>query len=209
MHKIIESLNWRYACKKFDSTKSISEEDFNTILESLRLTASSYGIQPWKFVVVKNQEKREELIAASYNQRQVAEASHLIVLCAPSEIDEALIDSYLADTAKTRGQDVSELAGFKKMLMSIPGKPEEWKKAWAKNQIYIALGNLLTVCAEMRIDSCPMEGFSPAKYDEILNLKEYGLRSVVVCPVGYRHADDKYIDIKKVRFPNSHLVVEI
>ena len=209
MHKIIESLNWRYACKKFDSSKSISDEDFNTLLESLRLTASSYGIQPWKFVVVKNQDKREELIGASYNQRQVAEASHLIVLCAPIEIDEALIDSYLADTAKTRGLDVSELAKFKKMLMSIPRKPEEWKKAWAKNQIYIALGNLLTVCAEMRIDSCPMEGFSPAKYDEILNLKEHGLRSVVACPVGYRHSEDKYIEVKKVRFPNSHLVVEI
>ncbi len=209
MSKIIESLNWRYACKQFDPEKKISENDFNTILESLRLTASSYGIQPWKFVVVKNPELRAQLVGASWNQAQVKDASHLIVMCAPKNIDEKLIDAYLADIVKTRNQEVSELEGFKKMLMSIPAKAEDWKKAWAKNQIYIALGNLLTVCAEMKIDTCPMEGFQPSKYDEILNLEKFGLTSVVVCPVGYRHADDKYQNITKVRFPLEEIIVEI
>ena len=209
MHKIVEDLNWRYACKEFDSTKKISKEDLDAIKESLRLTPSSFGLQPWKFVMVENTELREQLVAASWNQAQVKDASHLIVLCAPTEIDEAFVDAYIADIAKTRGQDISELEGFKKMLMMIPNKSIEDKFSWAKNQIYIALGNLMTVCANMRIDSCPMEGFQPAKYDEILGLKEKGLTSVLVCPIGYRSEGDKYIDLKKVRYPHEDLFVTI
>ncbi len=209
MHKIIESLNWRYACKKFDATKKITDEDFNTLLDVLRMTASSYGLQPWKFVVVSNKELREKLVPASWNQAQVMDASHLIVLCAPSKLDEKFVDDYLIDTAKTRNQDVSELAGFKKMLMSIPGKAPADQYIWSKNQVYIALGNLMTACAEMRIDSCPMEGFKPKEYDEILGLTEMGLSSMVVCPVGYRHAEDKYSDLPKVRYPLEDLVINL
>lgn len=209
MNKIIEDLNWRYACKQFDNTKKVSDEDFDVLLETLRLTPSSYGLQPWKFVVVENSALREQLVGASWNQKQVQDASHLLVLCSPKVVDEAFIDSYLADTAKTRGQDVSELEGFKKMLMSIANKSSEDQYVWAKNQVYIALGSLMMACAHLRIDSCPMEGFQAAKYDEILGLDKLGLTSMVVCPVGYRHADDKYSSIKKVRFPMDNLVVKI
>ncbi len=209
MNKLIENLNWRYACKKFDPTKKISDELFDVILEALRLTPSSFGLQPWKFVVVKDEQKREELVSASWNQQQVKDASHLIVLCAPKSIDVNFIEDFIADTARTRGVDVSELEGFKKMLMMIPNKSPEDQMIWAKNQIYIALGNLMTTCAELKIDSCPMEGFKPAKYDEILGLDKYNLKSVLVCPVGYRHPDDKYQGLKKVRFAKKDLVITI
>lgn len=206
---IIEDLNWRYACKVFDPNKKISSEDLNTIKEALRLTPSSYGIQPWKFVMVEDTALREQLVAASWNQSQVKDASHLIVMCAPAKVDEAFIDSYIADTAQTRGQNPDDLAGFKKMIMSVANWDEPKQQAWAKNQIYIALGNLMTVCAQMKIDCCPMEGFQPKKYDEILDLTGRGLRSVVVAPVGYRADSDKYSQLKKVRFPLDQLFIKI
>lgn len=209
MEKIIEDLNWRYACKQFDSSKKISEKDFDTLLETLRLTPSSFGLQPWKFVVVEKSELREKLVEASWNQAQVKDASHLLVLCSPKTFDEKFVTDYVEDMAHTRGQDVKELDGFKKMLMMIPNKSPEDQYIWAKNQVYIALGNLMTVCAQMRIDSCPMEGFQAKKYDEILGLDKMGLTSMVVCPVGYRHVEDKYIDLKKVRFSLDKLTIKI
>jgi nitroreductase len=209
MNKIIEDLNWRYACKEFDSTKKISDGDLDVLLESLRLTPSSYGLQPWKFVVVENPKLREELVGASWGQKQVQDASHLIVLCAPTVLDEKFVTDYVVDTAKTRGQEVSELDGFKKMMMMIPNKSPEAQSIWSKNQSYIALGNLMTVCANMRIDSCPMEGFKPSEYDRILGLTEMGLTSVLVCPVGYRSEADKYSGLAKVRYTREELTIKI
>lgn len=208
MSEIIEQLKWRYACKEFDKDKKISDEDFNVLLESLQLTASSYGLQPWKFVIVENQQTREELVVHSWNQRQVSEASHLIVMCIPDTIDEEFIDKYLSSMATTRDQDIESLEGFKKMLMMVANKSDADKELWAKKQVYIALGNLLTTCAVMNIDSCPMEGFLPQKYDEVLGLKELGLKSVLVCPVGYRSSNDKYADLKKVRYTLDELIIK-
>tara|TARA_Y100000385_G_C12987659_1_gene591386 strand:+ start:538 stop:1173 length:636 start_codon:yes stop_codon:yes gene_type:complete len=208
-HQIIDDLNWRYACKKFDPTKKLTEEQLNDLLDSLRLTASSYGIQPWKFVVVKNAEKREQLIGAAYKQRQVADASDLLVLCRPAELDASVIDSYIDDICKTRDQNKEDLEGYRNMMVKVVEKDEPVKVAWAKNQIYIALGTLMTACAAMRIDSCPMEGFSPKQFDEILELDKLGLKSVLVCPVGFRASDDKYIDVKKVRYSKDEIVTVI
>lgn len=209
MNKIIEDLNWRYACKEFDSNKKISDEDLDTILESLRLTPSSFGLQPWKFVIVENTELRTQLVDASWNQKQVSEASHLIVLCAPTLLDEDFVTDYIADTAKTRGQSIDELEGFKKMLMMIPNKDAAGQMTWSKNQIYIALGNLMTTCASLRIDTCPMEGFQPAKYNEILGLDKLDLTAVLVCPIGYRSESDKYASLKKVRYSKEDLVIKL
>lgn len=205
-HQLIEDLKWRYACKKFDPSKKLTEEQLNDLLDSLRLTASSYGIQPWKFVVVKNDKLREELVDASYKQGQVADASDLLVLCRPSELDAKIIDNYIDDISTTRGSKKEDLEGFRNMMLKVVEKDGSEKIAWAKNQIYIALGTLLTACAAMKIDSCPMEGFSPKKYGEILGLEKLGLTAVVVCPVGYRAEDDKYIDIKKVRYSREEVV---
>lgn len=209
MSDIVESLQWRYACKKFDENKKISQEDINHLLEALRLTPSSYGLQPWKFILVENPELREKLVGASWNQKQVSEASHLIVFAAPKKIDEDHIDEYIESIAKTRGQDVSDLAGLRKMMMNIAFWEPEAQYQWAKNQSYIALGTLMTVCAHMRIDACPMEGFKPAEYDKILGLEEMGLTSLVVCPVGYRAEEDKYRKLAKVRHPIEELVIKI
>lgn len=206
MNKLNENLNWRYACKAFDSEKKLSEEQLDNLLEALILSPSSYGAQPWSFIVVKNQALREKLVGASYNQAQVKDASDLIVLCRPENIDEEFIDGYIKNICDVRNQQAEELAGFKNMLMKIVDKPEEQKIVWAKNQIYIALGNLLTACAEMRIDSCPMEGFSPKSVDEILELSKWGLKSVLLCPVGFRSEDDKYAKIAKVRQPKEKVV---
>ncbi len=209
MEKIVEDLNWRYACKEFDASKKITDKDFETLMETLRLTPSSFGLQPWKFIVVENLELREQLVGASWKQNQVKDASHLIVLCSPKVLDETFVTDYVADMANTRGQDIKELEGFKSMLMMIPNKSPEDQYIWSKNQVYIALGNLMTVCAQMRIDSCPMEGFQAKKYDEILGLDKMGLTSMVVCPVGYRSESDKYIDLKKVRYSLEELVIKI
>lgn len=209
MERVLENLEWRYACKAFDASKKITEKDFNTLLEALRLTASSYGLQPWKFIVVENEKLRAELVASSWNQKQVQEASHLIVFTAPKVIDEAFIDSYVSSIAKTRGQEISELEGYKKMMMSIVSWTPEVKHQWAKNQSYIALGNLLNVCADMRIDSCPMEGFKASDYDRLLELDKLGLTSMVVCPVGYRSEQDSYAKLTKVRHSLADLVIKL
>ena len=206
MNNIIESLQWRYACKKFDPTKKVSTEDLNTILDGVVLTASSYGMQPWEFLVVTNDKVRSDLVKASYNQAQVKDASHLIVLCVRKEIDEKLVDSYIEDISKKRNLDLDSLEGFKKMLMTLTLKEDKQKAAWAKNQVYIALGNLLNICSTLRIDSCPMEGISPKKYGEILGLNELGLKAVLACPIGYRSSDDDYADVSKVRFDKKELI---
>lgn len=206
-HNIIEDLNWRYAAKEFDTTKKISDEDFDTIMESLRLSPSSFGLQPWKFVVVKNEEKRKLLTGASWGQKQVEEASHLIVLCSPLEFGKDEVVSYVNHMAEVRGVEASTLDGFRDMMVGfLEKKDDKQRRSWMRDQVYIALGNLLTTCAVMRVDSCPMEGFLPSKYTEILGLKERGLRPVLVCPVGYRSSDDKYSDAAKVRYGRDELV---
>ncbi len=207
---IIDDLNWRYAVKEFDPNKKVSKEDLETILESLRLSASSFGLQTWKFVVVETQELKDKLVEHSWNQRQVADATYTIVLCRPTSFGNDDVDRYVKSVAETRGQGVEELKGFRNMMVGfVAGMDEEKMFTWMKNQIYIALGNMLTTCAHLRIDSCPMEGFIPNKYDEVLGLTEKGLASVVVCPIGYRSTNDKYAEAKKVRFPLDEVVVRL
>jgi len=203
---IIESLNWRYAAKEFNE-KKISDTDVNIIAESLRLSASSFGLQPWKFLIISDQEVQNSLIEHSWGQKQVANCSHLIVLCTPEDFNDQNVDDYINDTAKTRDQSAEDLEGYSKMMKGfLSSKDINQKQVWMKDQVYIALGNLLTTCAVMNIDSCPMEGIVQNKYDEILNLKSKGLKSIVACPIGYRSENDKYATAKKVRFPLEKVV---
>jgi nitroreductase / dihydropteridine reductase len=207
---IIKQLEWRYATKKFDADKKVSAQDLQTVLQSLRLAASSYGLQPWKFVLVNNAEVRNRLLEHSMNQNQVVDASHLIVLCRKTKLTEADVDSYVEDTANTRGVELSSLEAYSGMMKeSIKSKDESAMQIWMEKQIYIALGTVLTTCAAIGIDSCPMEGFDRANYNRILGLTEKGLTSVVLCPIGYRSADDKYGDAKKVRFSLDQLIVNV
>ncbi len=206
---LIQQLNWRYATKGYDASKKLSAEQVATLKEVLRLSPSSYGLQPYKFVHVKNPELRAKLREVSWGQPQVTDASELFVLCRIDKMDEAYVNKFIELTAKTRGVDVASLEGFKQMVMGPAGADAATFAQWAAKQVYLALGNLLTSCAVLGIDASPMEGFDPAKYDEILDLPAKGLHSVVICAVGTRSPEDKYATEKKVRFSQEELFVTL
>ncbi|MCF4102467.1 NAD(P)H-dependent oxidoreductase [Gillisia sp. M10.2A] len=207
MNTYIESLNWRYATKKFDSTKKIAEEDLEKLLKAVQLSASAYGLQPYEIIVVENPELREKLRAAAWDQSQVSEASHLIVLANLTHINANYIDSYLDNIANIRELKREDLQGFEDMLHNTVLKfPAQEQNDWAAKQTYLALGNMLSAAADLRIDVCPMEGFDPQKFDDILNLKEKGLTTAVIAPIGYRSADDKMQHATKVRKSSTDLI---
>lgn len=205
---IHKQLNWRYACKKFDPTKIIREQDWNILLESLRLSASSYGLQPWKFIVVQTPEIRKQLQDQSYGRTPVTEASHFVVLTYKEKLDEAHIDRFISETAKSRGVEPTSLAGFKDMMVGdlIKGPRSQTINWWAQRQVYIAMGSLLTTAALMEIDTLPMEGLVAAGYDKVLGLEGSGYKTLAAIACGYRSADDKYQHSKKVRFAASEVI---
>ncbi len=206
----IESLKWRYAVKKFDENRILPQEKIDLIKEAFNLTPSSYGLQPIKLLVIQNKELQQKLVEHSWNQPQVAQASHVLVLCIDTNLDEADVVTYFKRIKEIRNTPDEILNPFKEYLLgNLKDKTKEELQSWAKNQAYIAMGNLLTVCAIEKIDSCPMEGFTPDKYDEILNLKEKNLSAVLVLPVGYRAEDDYMKDLKKVRKPLEESILEI
>ena len=207
---LLQKLNWRYATKEFDSSKKISAETLDRLLEALRLAPSSFGLQPWKFVVVENAELRQKLRAAAWNQGQITDASQVIVLCRKEGFGAADIEAFIKATAEARGQNVEDLAGYKQMMEgALLSRSAEQLAVWSSEQIYLALGVLLTACAAQDVDACPMEGFDPAQFDQILDLPAQGLRSVVVCAVGYRSENDKYASAAKVRFPKEEVIVRL
>lgn len=207
---IIEKLQWRYATKKFDTSKSLSDEKLTVLKEAFNLTALSYGLQTLKMVVVEKRATRESLLESCYNQRQVIEASHLLVLCIQTEIDDTDVNKHFTTIKEIRNTPDSILDPFKNQLKAtLENMPMEKKIDWATKQAYIALGNLMTVCAIENIDSCPMEGFIPTEIDKILNLEQHGLTSVLMLPVGYRAEDDIFADFKKVRKQLSETIIEL
>lgn len=209
MTKIIEALNWRYAVKKFD-TKKIPQEKLDIILEAIRLTPSSFGLQTWKFILVKNSEIREKLVAVSWNQRQVADASHLLVLARVNDVTNADVDKWSSFLAEKQNMASDKKIAYSDMIKGyLDNTTMDAKNIWLEKQLYIVLGNLMTTCALEEIDACPMEGFNAQSYDEILGLNEMGLKSVLVCPIGYRAVDDPYQHLAKARYPISDLVIEI
>jgi len=209
MNRTLEALNWRYAVKKF-STRKLPQEKVDIIFESLRLTPSSMGLQAWKFINVETPEIREKLVAASWNQQQVKDASHLLVFARPLLLNQDDVDKYVNHLAKERKMEEVKKDSFRNMVNNYLKTLDETQLSiWLDKQLYIALGNLMTVCAIEKIDTCPMEGFQPAEYDKILGLKKRGLTSVLVCPIGYRADDDKYKTQPKVRFSNQDLFLHI
>ncbi|WP_074410189.1 MULTISPECIES: NAD(P)H-dependent oxidoreductase [Aquimarina] len=207
---IIESLHWRYATKKFDTKQIVSQEKIDTLTEAFNLTATSYGLQPLKLVVIKNKDLQKELTSHSWNQQQVADASHVLVFCIEKTIGEQYISKYFDTVKEIRDTPEEILKPFKEQLVdSFTYKSPEEISNWAAKQAYLALGNILTVCAIEKIDSCPMEGFIPEKYDELLNLNDLGLTSVLVLPIGYRAEDDMFSELKKVRRPITDTIITI
>ncbi len=202
---ILTALKWRYATKVFDPSKKIPADTWAALEESLVLTPSSYGLQPWKFIIVQDQDLREQLVGHSWRQRQVADCSHLVVMAVKKAFSLDDLDAFITRMTEVRGGTAEALAGFRKMIAGTQAQGYMTTE-WAKMQAYIALGQFMTSCALLGIDTCPMEGFVPAKYDELLGLESQGLTTAVLCPAGYRHADDRYASLPKVRFTNSDLI---
>lgn len=202
-------MHWRYACKKFDPTKIIREEDWKILTETLRLSASSYGLQPWKFIVAQDPELRKKLRDLSWGQSPVTDASHFVVLTYKEKMDEAHIEKLVEQTAKIQGVDISTLTRFRDSLHRnlLKGPLAATVDTWAQRQTYIALGSFLTTASLMEIDTLPMEGLDPAGYDRVLNLDGTGFKTVAAIACGYRAADDKNQHAKKVRFEREDVVV--
>ena len=207
---LIESLNWRYATKKFDPNKKIKPEDLEKIKEAVRLSASSYGLQLYKVLVIDDPEIREKLKPASWGQTQITDASHLFFFFYYTNVNDQHIDDYLDLKADTQGLERDSLVDYGNMMKgAVSGMPEAVQSQWTARQTYIALGNLLAACSMLRIDACPMEGFEPAKYNEILGLDKKGLNAAVIATVGYRSDEDKTQGLKKVRKPAESLFESI
>ncbi|MEO1125509.1 MAG: nitroreductase family protein [Cyanobacteria bacterium J06635_15] len=205
---VLEQLNWRYATKQFDPTQTIPDDVWHALEQSLVLTPSSFGLQPWKFFVVRNPNIRQKLVEHSWGQRQVVDASHLVVLTIKKDVDAAYVDEYVQRMADVQGIPVENLEKFGNVVkgfMDNPPYPLDLN-AWSTRQVYIALGFYMFAAAALGIDTCPMEGFVPSKYDEVLGLTDKGYATVVVCPAGYRSADDKSAARPKIRFETEKMV---
>jgi len=203
---IIDNLKWRYATKKFDTTKKVSAENLELLKEAVNLSASSYGLQPFKILIIENPEIREKLRAAAWGQPQITDSSHLLLFCNYLEVGPEKVDGYLklrADINNLKLEDSKDYGDMMKSLMAAL-TPEQME-VWTSKQTYIALGTLLAAAAELKIDSCPMEGFDKVEFNKILGLNEKGLSASVIGAVGYRSQDDPYVVFKKVRKPLAEL----
>lgn len=198
--ELIENLKWRYATKKFDSSKKIGNDDLEKIKEAIQLSASSYGLQLYKVLIIEDDDLRKKLQPASWGQSQIVDASQLVVFCNYATVEEEHIDEYVALKSSTQGIDAEQLKGYGDFIKTkMKEKTDTEIKSWTERQTYIALGNLLTACAELKIDACPMEGFEPSQYNEILGLTEKGLSAAVIATIGYRSDEDQTQHGKKVR----------
>ncbi|MFT4832429.1 MAG: nitroreductase [Psychroserpens sp.] len=210
MNTYIDSLNWRYATKKFDATKKVSSADLDSLLEATTLSASSFGLQPYKIFVVENAEIRSKLRPAAWDQSQITEASHLIVLANQNSFGAELVEEYVENVSETRGVPAEGLKGYADFMISkLVPLSEDAKAVWTAKQTYIALGNLLSAAAINKIDACPMEGFDAAQFNDILGLTEKGLNTAVLVAVGYRSEEDETQHYKKVRKSKENLITHI
>jgi nitroreductase len=206
--QLLAQLNWRYATKQFDPARKISPEDWAVLENALILSPSSYGLQPWKFIVITDQRTREKLFPATWSQRQILDCSHYVVFAVNTTMTEEHIDRHLSRTVEIRGGTVEELKRYREVIVAdvVTGERGATAQEWAARQVYIALGTFMTGAALMGIDTCPMEGFQPEEYDKILDLTGKRLASIVCCAAGYRAAGDKHANQKKVRFPREQVI---
>jgi nitroreductase/dihydropteridine reductase len=207
---IIEALRWRYATKKFNPTQILEEEKLNILKESFNLTATSYGLQPLKLLVISKPELKKELLPYTMDQMQVVDASHVLVICTETDLNSKYIKDYFNRVEETRDTPRTILAPFESYLVdSFSEKSLEEINLWMAKQAYLAMGNLLTVCALENIDACPIEGFEPKDYDRLLQLEDKSLQSVLVIAVGYRADDDFHSSLKKVRRGVDEVIIDI
>lgn len=206
----IQQLNWRYATKKFNTSKKLPQNKLDILKQAFNLTSTSFGLQTIKMVIVTNKELRESLVKHSYNQSQVADASHLLVICIQENIKDEDVNTYFDSVKTIRNTPETILEPYRKnLLKSMQKRTVQECQLWSTNQAYIALGNLMTVCAIEGIDACPMEGFVASAYDDLLKLSDKNLKSILLLPVGYRADDDMFATLKKVRKPIEETVIEL
>jgi len=207
---LLDKLNWRYATKKFDETKKVSQEQLNTLLTAIQLSPSSAGLQAYRVIVVSDPKVKEQLREAAYGQQQLTTSSHVLVFAAETGLDSEYVKTYIDRIAEIRGVDRANLEVFESNINNNVSKmDDETKTAWNKKQSYIALGVLVSAAADLGIDACGMEGFDAAKFDEILGLKEKGLTTAVIAPIGFRAEDDHFSKAAKVRRPLEELFIHI
>ncbi len=201
MTNLLDSLKWRYAVKKFDASKKVSEEDLQELVDAFVLTPSSFGLQPWKLLYVENMEKRQEIAKYCWNDSQILESSGIFVFTRVADISDNLVDKFIDFIVEKKGTPREYLKGYEDMMKNfLINLDETEKQHWAEKQVMIALGNMMDICAFKKIDSCPIEGFQKDKIDEILGLSEKWLASVVLLPIGYRDENDEHFKRGKVRF---------
>lgn len=204
--QLIENLKWRYATKKFDPNKKVSIQDITKLQEAIRLTASSYGLQMYKVLIIEDQKLREKLKLVSWNQSQITDASHLFVFCNYTSVTETYIKEHMSLIAETQSKNIQDLQGYGDFVLTkLSEKSMLEVQTWLEKQTYLAISNLLAACAELKIDACPMEGFEADKYNEILGLSEKGLNASLIAPVGYRAINDHTQFSVKVRKPVEKL----
>lgn len=210
MSNVLESLNWRYAVKKYDATKKISSEDLTILKEATKLSVSSMGLQPFKVLVIETPELRAKLAPAGYNQSGITEASQLFVFAVETNVGAKQIEAYMENISETRGIPVESLKGFSDMIDGfISGLNAEGRDNWSKKQAYLALSTLINTAASLKIDATPMEGFNAQQFDEILGLEKLGLTTAVIAAVGYRHEEDTTQHYKKVRKSNEEFFINL
>ncbi|SHF08594.1 Nitroreductase [Fodinibius roseus] len=204
--QLIEHLKWRYATKQFDPTRKVPAEDLEKIKKAVQLSVSSYGLQLYKVLIIGDQELKKRLKPASFEQDQITDSSHLIVFCNYTEVKDHHVDEFLERKSKIQNIDMQDLVDYGDFMKDdINNKSNIEKPHWTARQTYLALGNLLTACAELKIDACPMEGFEPDQYNKILGLEEQGLNASVIATIGYRTANDQRQFADKVRKPEHQL----
>jgi len=209
-NNIIQSLEWRYACKKFDKNKKLDKDQIEVLSKAFNLTATSFGLQPLKMIIVKGDALKAELLPHAYFQPQITTCSHLFVICIDTGFDQHSIDAYFELEKNIRGTSEEIVGKFRNQLKTIyKNKDRKQIDTSAIYQAYISIGTLMTVCADQQIDSCPMEGFNPVKVDDILELGKMNLRSVLLLPVGFRADDDIMSSMKKVRKPLDQVIIEM
>jgi len=208
---LLAQLQWRYATKKFDSTRKIPADVWVALEQALILSPSSFGLQPWKFIVITDQEVKQKLVPVSWNQTQPADCSHHVVFAIRKAVGEDEIDHFIDRVIEVRSAPREGLKGYRDIMagFAATAAKEGWVREWAIRQAYIAIGNFMTCAAVLGVDTCPMEGIQPPDYDRILGLAGTEFETVVACAAGYRAADDKYAAAPKVRFPAGEMIQHI
>lgn len=207
---LLSALNFRYATKQFDPTLKLDSATWDALLQSLVLAPSSFGLQPWRFLVINNPEIRAKLRDASWNQPQLTDADHLIVITTRTDLTASDLDAWMSCLSEAQGKSQEDLAAYRGMIEGFSSALDaSAKQDWNTRQCYIALGQLMTSAAVMGVDTCPLEGIDKAAYDQILGLENSGYATAVACAVGYRAATDKYASAPKARFPKEAVIREI